>query len=132
MATEEIAYQPKDAISEAIRGTLIVGGAGLALSAIQNTLTKQNVTAWGVFTRTGGTIVLFGTVSLIHIVSLAVELTETSAAVGGVFSFANLASANLREKDDSWNPAIGGFLAGGVAGLRCWPVYSRDGFQRLT
>jgi hypothetical protein len=33
--------------------------------------------------------------------------------------FSKLASANLREKDDSWNTAIGGFLAGSVLGLRC-------------
>ena len=39
---------------------MIVGGAGLFLSAVQNTLTRQNVTGWGVFTRTGGTIGMFG------------------------------------------------------------------------
>jgi len=39
--------------------------------------------------------------------------------MGGAYEFTKLASANLREKDDSWNTAIGGFLAGGVLGLRC-------------
>ncbi len=53
-------YQPKDAISTSIKSTLIMGGAGTLLSAVQNALTKQNVTAWGVFTRTGGTIAVFG------------------------------------------------------------------------
>lgn len=46
-------------------------------------------------------------------------LTEALAAMGGAFEFTRLASANLREKDDSWNPAIGGFFGGAVAGMRC-------------
>lgn len=33
--------------------------------------------------------------------------------------FAKSASANLREKDDSYNSAIGGALAGAVMGTRC-------------
>lgn len=57
---EAVVYQPKDAISTSIKSTLIMGGAGTLLSAVQNALTKQNVTAWGVFTRTGGTIAVFG------------------------------------------------------------------------
>ncbi len=62
MAAEgEAAYQPKDAVGIAIQSTLITGGAGLTVSAIQNTLTKRNVTGWGVFTRTGGIIAMFGT-----------------------------------------------------------------------
>lgn len=68
MASEEKAlYQPKDAVGIAIESTLILGAAGLAVSAIQNTLTKQNVSGWGVFTRTGGTIAIFGVwMGLIH------------------------------------------------------------------
>ncbi|MCJ1483777.1 hypothetical protein MMC06_003945 [Schaereria dolodes] len=99
MAAEKAVYQPKDAVTAAIRSTAITGLAGTLLSAVQNTLTKQNVTAWGIFTRTGGTIGVF-------------------AAMGGTYEFATLASANLREKDDSWNPSIGGFLAGSIMGLR--------------
>lgn len=63
MASEEAAYHPKDAIGQSIKATMITGGAGTLVSAVQNTLTKQNVTAWGVFTRSGGTIAVFGTVS---------------------------------------------------------------------
>lgn len=33
--------------------------------------------------------------------------------------FVKDASANLREKDDTWNTTIGAFLGGGVLGLRC-------------
>jgi len=38
--------------------------------------------------------------------------------MGGAFEFTRNASANLREKDDSLNPAIGGLLAGAVMGLK--------------
>jgi hypothetical protein len=39
--------------------------------------------------------------------------------MGGTFEFTRFASANLREKDDALNEAIGGLLAGSVIGLRC-------------
>lgn len=39
--------------------------------------------------------------------------------MGGTYGFAKAASANLREKDDSWNTTVGGFLAGSIMGLRC-------------
>ena len=39
--------------------------------------------------------------------------------MGGTYQFAKIASANLREKDDSWNTAIGGFLAGSLVGMKC-------------
>lgn len=38
--------------------------------------------------------------------------------MGGVYEFARSASANLRQKDDSWNEAIGGFFGGAMVGLR--------------
>ena len=47
------------------------------------------------------------------------------AAVGGVFEFTRAASANLREKDDFWNHATGGFLAGAVLGVRSTGISSR-------
>lgn len=53
-------YHPKDAVGIAIQSTLITGAAGLTVSAIQNTLTKRNISGWGVFTRTGGIIAIFG------------------------------------------------------------------------
>jgi len=60
MATESEQYHPKDAIEAAISGTLILGGAGFLVSAVQNTLAKSNIGPWGVFTRTGGVIGSFG------------------------------------------------------------------------
>lgn len=57
---EDNAYHPQDAIGSSIKATLITTGAGAFVSTVQNTLTKQNVGALGVFTRTGGTIAVFG------------------------------------------------------------------------
>ncbi|KAI9851567.1 MAG: hypothetical protein M1824_002608 [Vezdaea acicularis] len=99
MATDGDTYVAKDAVAAGTTGVLTVGGAGLVISAIQNTLTKQNVGAWGIFTRTGGTIAVF-------------------AAMGGTYEFVSTASANLREKNDTWNPTVGGFFAGSVMGLK--------------
>ena len=49
----------------------------------------------------------------------AQKLTMNAAAAGAAHGFGKAAAANLREKDDSWNPAIGGFLSGAIVGLRC-------------
>lgn len=58
--TEEKVYHPKDAISASLNTTMLTGGIGLFASAVQNTLAKQNIGPWGVFTRTGSTIGIFG------------------------------------------------------------------------
>jgi len=92
-------YYPKDAISESVRSAKFTGSAGLLLAAVQNTLARENVGAFGVFTRFGGTIALF-------------------AAMGGTYAFVSTASANLREKNDPYNPGLGGFFAGALVGLR--------------
>jgi len=63
-------YQPKDAISNGIKGALITGGAGLFMAAVQNSLAKQNVGAWGVFTRGGGVITTFGTLGSVSLALL--------------------------------------------------------------
>ena len=44
---------------------------------------------------------------------------KQKAAIGGGYEFARVAAANLREKDDAWNPTIGGFVGGSIVGLRC-------------
>ncbi|KAK0290697.1 hypothetical protein LTR35_000129 [Friedmanniomyces endolithicus] len=92
-------YQPKDAITAAIKATGVTGAAGAFVSTIQNTLVRHNAGAWGAVTRFGGTTALF-------------------AAMGGAYEFTKNASANLREKDDAYNPAVGGFFAGTLMGLR--------------
>jgi hypothetical protein len=41
-----------------------------------------------------------------------------AGAMGGIYEFVKISSANLREKDDSLNTVYGGFLAGSILGLR--------------
>ena len=60
MASDDTVYEPKDAIGQTVTATMITGGAGLFASAVQNSLVKENIGALGVFTRTGGTVVVFG------------------------------------------------------------------------
>ena len=56
-------------------------------------------------------------------------LIFSSVAMGATFGFSESAAANLRERDDMWNPTIAGFLAGSIAGLRslstCWSFHSK-------
>ncbi|MCJ1324641.1 hypothetical protein MMC10_001303 [Thelotrema lepadinum] len=59
MAMEEKTYQPKDAIAAATQASLITGGAGLFMSAVQSSLSRQNLGLLGVFTRTGGHAAVF-------------------------------------------------------------------------
>ncbi|KAG8629759.1 hypothetical protein KVT40_001378 [Elsinoe batatas] len=106
-------YHPKDAIGSAVKATMITSGAGAFVSTIQNTLNRQNIGAMGFVTRTGGTIAVFG-------------------AMGGVYEFAKLASANLREKDDIWNPTIGGFFSGTMLGLRFRTLPAVFGYGTLS
>jgi hypothetical protein len=40
------------------------------------------------------------------------------AAMGGTYEFVKTASANLREKEDHYNTALGGFFSGAILGLR--------------
>ncbi|KAI9703980.1 MAG: hypothetical protein M1820_005762 [Bogoriella megaspora] len=96
---DEVMYHPVEAVSATIKTTAATATAGTFVSAIQNTLSKHNVGAMGVFTRSGGTIAVF-------------------AAMGASYEFFKNASANLREKNDSLNPTIGGFFAGSMVGLR--------------
>lgn len=44
--------------------------------------------------------------------------------MGGSYEFVKTASANLREKEDSYNTALGGFVAGAMIGLKskCAPI----------
>lgn len=45
-------------------------------------------------------------------------LTNDAAGMGGAYGFVKTASANLREKHDPYNNALGGFFAGALVGLR--------------
>ncbi|KAJ2992139.1 hypothetical protein NUW58_g2270 [Xylaria curta] len=100
---EERPFHQKDAVKSGIQGAMVGGGAGLLLSSVQNSLAKQNVGAWGVFTRTGGTVA---------------GLRASAATLATVYSFSKDAAANLREKDDTFNTTIASFLGGATLGLR--------------
>ena len=52
-------YEPKDALEITSEHALIVGGFGAVISAIQNTLARQNLGAMGFLTRFGGTTATF-------------------------------------------------------------------------
>ena len=109
-------YHPQDAIENTVSSGLRVGGAGLLLAAVQNTLTRENIGAFGVFTRYGGTVALFGTQTLAN--DLISVTDGFPAAMGGTYAFVSTASANLREKNDAYNAGLGGFFAGSLVGLR--------------
>jgi hypothetical protein len=64
MASEGEHYQPKDAVKAAITGTLVTGAAGALVAAVENSLSKRNVGAWGVLTKSGSTISTFGMLNL--------------------------------------------------------------------
>jgi hypothetical protein len=128
---EEASYEPKDAVQAAIKSTLITGSAGLLLAAVQNTLARQNIGALGVFTRFGGTIGLFGLNSTRSEYSFRALAYKNLAGVGGTYAFVSTASANLREKRDPYNQALGGFCAGSLLGLRSKSVQWRLG-NRLS
>lgn len=50
--------------------------------------------------------------------------------MGGTYSFVRTASANLRETNDTYNTALGGFFAGSILGLR--GVYFVISFQWIS
>ncbi|KAI1292432.1 hypothetical protein F5Y03DRAFT_21857 [Xylaria venustula] len=106
---EERPFHQKDAVKSGLQGAIVGGGAGLLFSAVQNSLARQNVGAWGVFTRTGGTIASLATVTT-------------------VYCFSRDATANLREKDDTFNVTVGSFLGGAALGLRTGRMPSIIGY----
>lgn len=56
------------------------------------------------------------------------ETNWDAAAVGAGYQFTRDATANLRQKNDIYNEAIGGFVGGTVVGLArtcsCYPPWS--------
>ncbi|ROT35746.1 NADH-ubiquinone oxidoreductase 21.3 kDa subunit [Sodiomyces alkalinus F11] len=91
-------YHPKDAVKAAFHAAGVVGTSGFFVAAVHNALQRENVGALSVFTRSGGIIAVF-------------------AIGGGAYNFTKIASANLRQKNDPWNSALGGFVAGSVIGM---------------
>lgn len=54
------AFQPRPALRYASAVGIQAAGIGALVSAVQNALSSHNHGAFGVFTRTGGTIGFFG------------------------------------------------------------------------
>lgn len=52
-------YHERLPVNDAMNASAAGAAAGLLVSAVQNSLQKHNAGAMGIFTRTGGTIVLF-------------------------------------------------------------------------
>ena len=62
-------YDPQDALGRSARSALMTGAAGLFIASVQNTVAKEQIGAFGVFTRFGRTIGLlsmFGTIWEMH------------------------------------------------------------------
>jgi hypothetical protein len=106
-------YHQEDALKAAIRGGTVMGFGGLCTAAVQNTLSRHNHGWTGVFTKFGSKATLFGSMGL-------------------TYEFLRVASANLREKEDSWNHALGGFVAGSLVGLRGRTAYVMEYQDGLT
>lgn len=59
---DEPPYEYQDTLGRSTRSALITGAAGALLAAVQNTVARDQTSAFGVFTRFGGTIGLYGTI----------------------------------------------------------------------
>lgn len=60
MADEHSTYHPVDTLANTATTTLQTGVAGAILAGVQNSLRKQNVGAWGILTRSGHIIGIYG------------------------------------------------------------------------
>ncbi|KAK0721535.1 Tim17/Tim22/Tim23/Pmp24 family-domain-containing protein [Apiosordaria backusii] len=105
-------YKPQDAVSTALTMGALFGSGGLFLAAVKTSLEKKHVGPWAVFTKHG-------------------NIAATFAAVGTVYEFSRVASANLREKNDHYNNAIAGALGGAVLGLRAGRIPAILGYGAL-
>jgi len=60
---QEESFSPGDSVGLGLRGGAVGALAGAFISGAQNALARQNYGFWGVFTRSGGVIVMFGMIS---------------------------------------------------------------------
>ncbi|KAH7138009.1 NADH-ubiquinone oxidoreductase 213 kDa subunit [Dendryphion nanum] len=97
-SSEQTTFHPKNTLGNTARTTMQTAFAGALVAGVENTMRKQNVGAMGIITRSGGLIALF-------------------TSVGAGYQFTKDASANLRQKDDAYNDAIAGFVAGNFVGI---------------
>ncbi len=55
-------YSPQDALARSARSAMMTGAAGLFIASVQNTMAKQQIGAFGVFTRFGRTVGIMSTI----------------------------------------------------------------------
>ncbi|KPM34229.1 hypothetical protein AK830_g12338 [Neonectria ditissima] len=91
-------FQPYDTLSDTAKAGVVGGASGLFIASIRNALSKRNVGALSVFTR-GAPIIGLAT------------------AAPAAYVFFSRSSMNLREQDDPWSAAFGGFMMGAVLGM---------------
>ncbi|QUC17157.1 uncharacterized protein UV8b_01398 [Ustilaginoidea virens] len=91
-------YAPHDVLDETAKTAAVGLGSGLFLAAIRNAMSRRNVGAFAVFTR-------------------GAPVIGICAAAPAAYAFFSRTTMNLREKEDAWAAAFGGFMCGGVLGL---------------
>ncbi|KTW29088.1 uncharacterized protein T551_02362 [Pneumocystis jirovecii RU7] len=102
-------YTEKDAIYSGLKSMMVSGSAGLIFSAVQNAIMKDPGTMKNAIKRASGTV-------------------GTFAIVGGLFSFTQAFVSNLRRKDDSLNPFIGGLVSGSIGAIRARSFSAMAGY----
>ncbi|TVY45463.1 NADH-ubiquinone oxidoreductase 21.3 kDa subunit [Lachnellula subtilissima] len=110
MASRDVQYHPKDALKEAATASMITGSAGAFFLRSPEYLDQEKPRTLG-YLHTN---------------------RKHNPIMGGAYEFTKNAAANLREKDDSLNPALGGLFAGAVMGLRRGTTPSVLGYGALT
>ncbi|KAF4979582.1 hypothetical protein FZEAL_4252 [Fusarium zealandicum] len=95
---KELFFKPYDVLDDTAKAALTGAGGGLFISSVRNALSRTNVGVLSVFTR-GAPVVGIAT------------------AAPAAYMFFSRTSMNLREQNDPWSAALGGFAAGAVLGL---------------
>ncbi|KAF4993014.1 hypothetical protein FDECE_13536, partial [Fusarium decemcellulare] len=91
-------FKPYDVLDNTAKVGLVGGASGLFIASIRNALAKTNVGTLSVFTR-------------------GAPIIGITAAAPAAYIFFSQTSMNLREQNDPWSAALGGFALGGVLGL---------------
>lgn len=95
---DEPPYEYQDALSRSTRSALITGAAGALLAAVQNTVARDQTSPFGVFTRFGGTIGIYGTIGRSSGPEAGGVLTVHSGNGRHVFIRKNSLSESAREE----------------------------------
>lgn len=91
-------FKPYNVLDDTAKTGIIGGATGLFLSSVRNALSKTNVGAFSVFTR-------------------GAPIIGLAAAAPAAYVFFSRTSMNLREQNDAFSAALGGFAMGSVLGF---------------